>query len=46
MCMCFPSFAFISVKLFPVFFKVSLTSFGWSFPSSIFCKAGFVDSIV
>ena len=42
---CFPFLGFDAVKLSIayVFVCVWLTFLGWSFPSSTFCKAGFVD---
>ena len=30
--------------LFPVFLWVQIASLGWGFPSSTFCRAGFVDT--
>jgi hypothetical protein len=45
-CMCeLPFFRFADVYgyLFPMFPWVYLASFNWSFPSSVFCRARFVD---
>ena len=47
-CLCFSSLGFASVGIsiaYCCFLWVWLTSLGWKFPSSILCRAGFMDNL-
>jgi hypothetical protein len=43
MYVCIPSFNFAGIELFPVFSWMQLTSLVWTFPASVFSRAGFVN---
>jgi hypothetical protein len=42
-CVCFSSLGFAGIKLIISCVLFSLSSLCWSFPSSVFCRAGFEE---